>query len=251
MIISPLSTAQSYLIIQSKNSIFVPLGSQICTDYIIVNNGAGFITEDTNGTCSNAVVSRLGKAVSSVELISFKAGINENKNILLTWETTNDNNSSFNIERFNPDNLTFEKIGFVAAYKNSQAKKSYSFIDKSASLNKNHNYRLAQVNKDNSISILNTLSVQAFIPDEYFISQNYPNPFNPSTKISYRIPQQDHVMLKIYDVLGNEVCVPINEEKQAGNYEVTLNLDDLPSGIYFYELQAGSFIQTKKMILLR
>jgi hypothetical protein len=69
--------------------------------------------------------------------------------------------------------------------------------------------------------------------------------------ISYRLPAESHISLKVYDVLGKEVAVLINEEKPAGNYEVTFFAEDLVSGIYFYELRSGDFISTKKMILLR
>jgi Secretion system C-terminal sorting domain len=94
------------------------------------------------------------------------------------------------------------------------------------------------------------------IPEELLLHQNYPNPFNPSTKIRYTIlaVQTGHapyVQLKVYDVLGNEVATLVNEEKPAGEYEVEFNAKNLPSGIYFYQLRAGSFFQTKKMILLR
>ncbi len=88
--------------------------------------------------------------------------------------------------------------------------------------------------------------------------QNYPNPFNPSTKIKYKTPEISFVILKVYDVLGNEVATLVNEEKPAGSYEVEFNVVDLPSSIYFYRLQvypanggAGDFVETKKMILLR
>jgi hypothetical protein len=83
------------------------------------------------------------------------------------------------------------------------------------------------------------------------LEQNYPNPFNPSTVISYRLPVSSNVTLKVYDVLGNEVATLVNEEKQPGNYEVEFNASNLPSGIYFYKLQAGDYNQTKKMVLLR
>ena len=88
-------------------------------------------------------------------------------------------------------------------------------------------------------------------PFEFVLSQNYPNPFNPSTKIKYSIPTSEFVTLKVYDVLGNEVAALVNEEKPAGTYEVNFNASQLSSGIYFYKLQAGSFVETKKMILLR
>jgi len=86
---------------------------------------------------------------------------------------------------------------------------------------------------------------------KFTIFQNYPNPFNPSTIISYQVPKLSQVILKVYDVLGSEVAVLVNREQQVGSYEVEFNASKLSSGIYYYQLQAGSFIQTKKMILLR
>ena len=92
-------------------------------------------------------------------------------------------------------------------------------------------------------------------PNSFFLSQNYPNPFNPVTKIKFSIPQNvrretGNVSLKIYDVLGREIATLVNEEKPAGEYEVEFNAVNLPSGIYFYQLKAGKFAETKKMILL-
>jgi hypothetical protein len=88
----------------------------------------------------------------------------------------------------------------------------------------------------------------------FFLMQNYPNPFNPTTTISYQIPEKGFVTLKVYDVLGNEVATLVNEESAtggAGSYEVEFNATGLPSGIYFYQLRTGEFIETKKMILLK
>ncbi|NNG27115.1 MAG: T9SS type A sorting domain-containing protein, partial [Ignavibacteriaceae bacterium] len=92
---------------------------------------------------------------------------------------------------------------------------------------------------------------QTNLPDNYFLYQNYPNPFNPSTKIKYQIPELSFITLKVYDVLGNEIVTLTNEEKLAGSYGIEFNAANLPSGIYFYRLQAGSFVGTKKMVLLR
>lgn len=83
------------------------------------------------------------------------------------------------------------------------------------------------------------------------LQQNYPNPFNPTTTIKYSIPQKSNVSLKVYDILGNEVASLVNEEKSAGKYEVTWYAANLQSGVYFYRLLAGSFIDTKKMILIK
>ena len=89
------------------------------------------------------------------------------------------------------------------------------------------------------------------IPNQFILEQNYPNPFNPSTIIQYAIASRQFVTLKVYDVLGNEVSTLVNEEKPVGNYEVNFNAGGLSSGIYFYKLQTGSFIETKKMMLLK
>jgi Secretion system C-terminal sorting domain len=92
---------------------------------------------------------------------------------------------------------------------------------------------------------------QKIIPTIYKLSQNYPNPFNPSTTIEYSIPKTSFVSLKIYDILGTEVATLVNEEKPAGNYQVSFDASSLSSGVYFYRLPAGSFVETKKMILLK
>ena len=88
-------------------------------------------------------------------------------------------------------------------------------------------------------------------PENFELYQNYPNPFNPSTKISFKIPQTSIVQIKVYDVLGNEISSLINEEKPAGQYELTFDGTDLPSGVYFYQLKVGDFVLTKKMLLLK
>jgi hypothetical protein len=89
------------------------------------------------------------------------------------------------------------------------------------------------------------------IPGDFALHQNYPNPFNPSTSIEYRVGSTEYVTLKVFDVLGNEVAVLVNEEKPAGSYEVIFNAGNLSSGTYFYRLQAGEFSETKKFVLMK
>ena len=91
------------------------------------------------------------------------------------------------------------------------------------------------------------------LPTEFVLNQNYPNPFNPSTIISFQLPATSNVTLKVYDILGNEVATLVNEYKQAGAYNVEFGIKnvELSSGIYFYRLQVGDFVQTKKMILIK
>ncbi|MCO6446672.1 MAG: T9SS type A sorting domain-containing protein, partial [Ignavibacterium album] len=100
----------------------------------------------------------------------------------------------------------------------------------------------------NGISSINELSDY---PSDFELSQNYPNPFNPSTTVSFSIPEEEFVSLKVFNSLGEEVAELINETKPAGNYQVDFNATGLSSGVYFYTLQSGTFNQIRKMILLK
>jgi hypothetical protein len=102
--------------------------------------------------------------------------------------------------------------------------------------------------------VLTSVEDEETMPVEYKLYQNYPNPFNPSTIIQYAVGSRQFVQLKVYDILGNEVATLVNEEKEPGYYEVDFNVGQtisLSSGVYLYRLQAGDFVETKKMILLR
>jgi hypothetical protein len=208
--------------------------------------------------------------------------------ITLNWSTVTEiNNSGFNIERSIIPNsnamgdLFWESIGFVKGKGTSTETHSYSFIDNDLDVGK-YQYRLKQIDMDGSIKYYYlTETIEIMSPDKFELHQNYPNPFNPTTKIKYSIPsvilssskddesgvtlrlrqltdQSDiKVTLKVYDVLGNEIVTLVDEQKEAGYYEVEFstesfgNATQLTSGVYFYRLQAGNFIQTKKMVLLR
>ena len=86
---------------------------------------------------------------------------------------------------------------------------------------------------------------------DYYLEQNYPNPFNPITQITFALPKASIVELKVFDILGQEISTLIKEEKSTGIYKINFNGSNLPSGVYFYRLQAGDFVETKKMILLK
>ena len=103
------------------------------------------------------------------------------------------------------------------------------------------------------VIVQNPVSVddEKLMADKFELLQNFPNPFNPSTKIEYRISDRSFVSLKVYNILGDEVATLVNEEKQTGVYNVNFDASGLSSGMYLYKLQAGSFLETKKMILLR
>jgi len=86
---------------------------------------------------------------------------------------------------------------------------------------------------------------------DYNLSNNYPNPFNPSTKIEFRTAESGFVSLKVYDVLGKSIAILVNEIKPAGKYQVNFDARNLPSGVYFYKLESGNFVETRKMLLMK
>jgi hypothetical protein len=122
-------------------------------------------------------------------------------------------------------------------------------LDKSAS--GKVQYRLKQIDFDGQFEYSTVIEVDAGLPKEFALAQNYPNPFNPTTVINYQLPVAGNVSLKVYDVLGKEVMTLVNGRQEAGDYNVSLNAASLSSGVYFYRLQSGNFVQTKKMMLVK
>lgn len=186
--------------------------------------------------------------VFPVELTSFAANVN-GKKIILNWETATEvNNYGFEIERSTEKNK-WVNLGFVEGHGNSNSPKNYSFEDESPSSGLN-SYRLKQIDNDGAYEYSEAVEV-SFEVNSFTLEQNYPNPFNPSTKIRFSLAKEGFVELVVYNVLGEEVKVLISENKLAGSYFVVLNATDFSSGIYFYKLRAGDFLQTKKMVLLQ
>ncbi len=100
-------------------------------------------------------------------------------------------------------------------------------------------------------TVVNVKPEEPVIPDEFVVHQNYPNPFNPSTTIRYELPSRSHVVLKILNLLGQELATLVDEEKAVGKYEVSWDASRMASGLYFYRLQAGEFVETKTLMLLK
>jgi len=111
-------------------------------------------------------------------------------------------------------------------------------------------YRVTSLNKQ---SVYNGSSEELInvIPGEYTLEQNYPNPFNPSTTINYQLPDNSHVTLQIYDILGNLITTLVDKDMEAGYHNVTWNAGSLASGVYIYRLVSGSFVATKKLLLMK
>ena len=109
---------------------------------------------------------------------------------------------------------------------------------------------LQQIDFNGRFEYSNILEVE-ITPVEFSLSQNYPNPFNPVTIIRWQSPISSQQTIKVFDVVGNEIAILVDEFRQAGRYEVVFDASELSSGIYFFQLESGDFIQAKKMILMR
>ncbi|MEE9431721.1 MAG: T9SS type A sorting domain-containing protein [Melioribacteraceae bacterium] len=204
-------------------------------------------------------------AALPVELSSFSISTTKDDNVSLKWETeTEVNNYGFEIERKiqvssieNQDkNQSWQMVGFVEGHGNSNSPKFYKYLDKTVNFGK-YNYRLKQIDIDGSFEYSDIVEADLGLPTKFSLSQNYPNPFNPTTTISYNIPTLEanenfrSVQLNIYDVLGNEVSSLVNKQQPAGNYKVQFDASKLSSGVYYYQLKSGSFVKTKKMMLMK
>ncbi len=189
-----------------------------------------------------------------VELTSFSAAV-IGKDVKLSWNTATEiNNYGFEIERSvisnGVRNLNWEKIGFVNGNGNSNSPKNYSFVDDKVNAGK-YSYRLKQIDNDGQYEYSKTIEVDVNGVKEYKLTQNYPNPFNPATTIQYILPQAGMVKLTLYNILGQEIRTLVNEMKEAGTHTINIDASDLNSGMYIYKIESGSFVQTRKMTLVK
>jgi hypothetical protein len=198
-----------------------------------------------------------------VEITSFTAKSQSGK-VFLNWSTASEmNNLGFEIERkiITTNNQgEWIRIAFIEGSGTTTENENYNYVDDvndvfASSLI----YRLKQLDYNGKFEYSSEVTIDNISPAEYVLGQNFPNPFNPLTTISYGIPVKSNVVLKVFDVVGNEVATLVHEIKTPGSYEVKFNAAPLASGVYFYSLRAvnpssGSgqvFVQTKKMILMK
>ena len=190
-----------------------------------------------------------------VELASFSGKVVERKGIELNWETTVEaNNAGFNIFRKSSKDTEYEKINFRLIQPNET--KEYSYFDKDVKVGEYYKYKLEDVSLTGERVMHDPIEVFVVKPEKYVLSQNYPNPFNSSTYIRYQMPEQNHVSIRIYNLLGQEVITLADEIKEAGYHALIWDGMDkrgnfVGSGIYYYRIKSGSFSQTKKMVLLK
>ena len=216
--------------------------------------GISFIDDYTGWAVGdNGIILHTTNGGVPVELTSFTATANTDE-VTLNWSTaTETNNQGFEILRLVQNDSEWQTIGFVPGFGTTTEPKLYSYTDSEVSTGK-YTYRLKQIDFDGSYEYSPEVEVEVSVPLEFSLDQNYPNPFNPKTVISYQLPLGSNVTLKVYDLLGDEVATLIDEFKLAGRYEVDFyssGIRQLASGIYFYQLKAGEYISTKKMLLIK
>jgi hypothetical protein len=229
-------TAQDPININPQDSVFV---------YYAVAVGA----DETEMLASMAEAEQKYLQIVPVELTSFTAKVNPGT-VKLKWTTASEiNNHGFEVERMSNGNWI--TIGFKEGAGTTTEQKSYTFNDNIISLNaKQLCYRLKQIDFNGESKYSNIVEV-AILPVKFNLSQNYPNPFNPSTMISFTIPHRENVTLDVYNLLGQKVTSIINREMDGGNYDIRYDASSLSAGIYFYTLKAGSYVSTKKMMLIK
>jgi hypothetical protein len=207
--------------------------------------------DSTANAILRGVMDYMEISVVPVELTSFTAQ-SKNQKIILKWVTATElNNNDFEIQRRVAES-DFATIGFVRGEGTTTNQTEYSYIDKDLTDGKYY-YRLKQIDFNGTYEYSSVVEVDVRSLDDYTLEQNYPNPFNPTTSIQYTINSKLFVTIKVYDLLGREMTALVNDEKPAGIHNVEFRIDNLElgSGVYFYRLQAGDFVESKKMILLK
>ena len=184
-----------------------------------------------------------------VELISFAATSN-GKEVILNWSTATElNNQLFEVQR-SFEGSDFASVGFVNGKGTTTERQDYTYRDKILTDGKYY-YRLKQIDYLSRYQYSNVIEIELRAFNSFLLEQNYPNPFNPTTTIGYGIKEKSNVKIIVLNSIGEEVALLVNEEKESGYHTVEFNAADLPSGVYFYQLKAGSFVETKKMTLLK
>ena len=187
-----------------------------------------------------------------VELTLF-TGVENGDQIDLSWETATEvNNYGFNIERSSPSpRISWKTIGFVGGNGNSNSPKYYKYIDKNIQRSGIYNYRLKQIDNNGQFEFSRIVKINLNKPLRFKLNQNYPNPFNPVTSITFQIPVKGKITLKVFNIVGKEVAILMDDEVEPGSYVRNFNGNDLASGVYFCKLQANEFVDIKKMLLLK
>ena len=244
------------------SNVYWQVGSSATIDGVFKGNILALtsITQNADASLDGSLFTRdaaieiHGVSVLPVELSSFSAAT-IGSTVKLSWNTATEvNNYGFDVERKVGSSQStlgnYEKIGFVDGNGNSNSPKSYSFVDNKVSTGK-YSYRLKQIDNDGQFEYSKTIEIDFNSPKNFELSQNYPNPFNPSTTIRFNLPEASIVKLTIFNILGQEIRILVNEFKESGVHTINFDAGEFNSGMYIYKIEAGNFVQTRKMTLLK
>ena len=185
-----------------------------------------------------------------VELSSFDADFHNDK-VILRWRTcTETDNFGFEVQRRIPIEDKFTKISFIKGQGTTTTINDYLYEDLDV-YQGIYYYRLKQIDFNCGFKYSKTIEVAIESLKDFSLKQNYINPFNPTTTISFELPSRTLVRLSILDVLGKEIETIINREYEAGHNQVLFNAKDLTSGLYFYRLEAGGFVEVRKLMVFK
>ena len=244
-----LARSQSTMEFQTGTTIEVQTGADICADCIIMN-----------GTCMGGGTKCT--AALPVELASLNALVTK-RSVTMTWNTASETDCfGFEVQRkkFSGNAPQWEEISFVKAAGTSSSPHTYSYTDNGLNTGR-YAYRLKQIDNGGNFKYFESPEVDVLAPKEFSLKQNFPNPFNPTTTISFMLPSQGIVTLKVYNILGQEVQTLVNrEDMDQGLQEIGFNGNSFASGVYFYRLtveitdDAGAihlYNDVRKMLLMK
>jgi hypothetical protein len=180
--------------------------------------------------------------------------------VLLIWYTATEiNNYGFEVQKADTAQKEYQTIlkSIIPGHGTTNSPQHYSYIDSTLSAGDWY-YRLRQIDLDGTVHYSDGIRVSVLtgvsekeMPSIYSVAQNYPNPFNPSTTIRYGLPNRSDVRLSVFNTLGQQVGLLENGEQEAGYHEVNFDASGLSSGVYLYRMQAGSYVETRKLLLVR
>ena len=198
----------------------------------------------------NEFMTIIEPAVTPVELAAFTAAAKE-KRVILRWQTLSEENTyGFEIERRAGDH-SWGKIGFVAAHGTTANSHAYDFVDDTLEEAGQYAYRLKIVDQDGRFAYSATIEVQCGLPDRFALYQNYPNPFNPVTTIEFALPSAEKVRVRVFSLLGEELTELVHGPLPAGYHTIRWDAAGLANGVYFLLLEAGSYRQVRKAVLMK
>jgi hypothetical protein len=240
------------------------IGNTLKVDLTDIGAGPGGNLTETNsiqGVLDPAGSQQFGDATLPVQMTSITAVSSKERGVTLVWRTESEVDcAGFNIWKSESEGSDYSKIttALLPGRGNSSSAYEYSFTDRNVVRSGLYWYKIEEVSTIGESEFFGPISVNgiASIPTRFGLSQNYPNPFNPSTTIDYQLPADSRVSIRVYDLMGKEAAVLVDQKKEAGFYSVRWDGrnsqgNPVSSGIYFVKIQADDFSAVRKLSVVR